>query len=172
MRPLGGCLFGHLGDSKGRRHALALSIVLMAGPTFLIGCLPTFAQAGLVATVLLTVVRLLQGVSVGGQLVGSFVYVCESCPPGYVAKTEGQRQCNTCDLGKYATGDNARCVGCPDMGGVQCANGLVQPENGFWSPAVLTEAGNNATGGTHEQFNATTLVFRCLSDGAACEARR
>ena len=81
MRPVGGVLFGHVGDRTGRKKALTVSILLMALPTFLLGCLPTYATAGVWAPILLTLVRLLQGLSVGGQLVGSFVYIIESAPP-------------------------------------------------------------------------------------------
>ena len=60
MRPLGGMLFGYLGDRFGRLFALRLSIFLMAFPTFLTGCLPTYNQIGIAATILLVLLRLLQ----------------------------------------------------------------------------------------------------------------
>lgn len=58
MRPIGAILFGHLGDRIGRKRALMLSIVMMALPTFLLGCLPTYAVIGIWAPILLTLIRL------------------------------------------------------------------------------------------------------------------
>ena len=81
MRPLGGVIFGHLGDRVGRRRALELSILMMAVPTFLVGCLPTHEQLGTAAAALLITLRLFQGVSVGGELVGSISYIVEMAPP-------------------------------------------------------------------------------------------
>jgi len=71
---------GYIGDSYGRKRALELSIFLMAFPTFLMGCLPTYASIGYLSTVLLVLVRLLQGLSVGGQLVSSLVFTLENQP--------------------------------------------------------------------------------------------
>ena len=82
MRPIGGMLFGHLGDRFGRKRALELSILMMALPTFLVGCLPTHDQIGTSAALLLIVLRLAQGVSVGGELIGSMSYIVETAPPG------------------------------------------------------------------------------------------
>lgn len=83
MRPVGGLLFGWIGDVYGRKVALMLSIFLMALPTFLMGCLPTYNQVGEWAVALLILVRLLQGLSVGGQLVSSLVYTCDNHRPRY-----------------------------------------------------------------------------------------
>src|SRR5262245_46750422 len=66
MRPLGGMLFGHVGDRYGRKTALAASVILMAVPSASIGLLPTYSQIGIAASVLLVVARVLQGVSAGG----------------------------------------------------------------------------------------------------------
>ena len=81
MRPLGGALFGYFGDTVGRKNALAASVILMAIPTTLVGCLPTHAQVGLFAPVLLTLLRLLQGLSIGGELTGSISFIVEHSPP-------------------------------------------------------------------------------------------
>ena len=81
MRPLGGMLFGHMGDRLGRKRALEVSILLMALPTFLVGCLPTHAEIGTAAAGLLIFLRLAQGVSIGGELVGSISYIVETAPP-------------------------------------------------------------------------------------------
>jgi len=68
MRPLGGLFFGYIGDKYGREKALRISIFLMAFPTFAMGCLPSYENAGAASIVLLIIVRLLQGFSVGGQV--------------------------------------------------------------------------------------------------------
>lgn len=77
MRPLGGILFGHIGDKFGRKDALLWSIYLMAIPTTLIGLLPTYSQVGWFAPLLLTVIRLAQGLSMGGEFTGSMIFVVE-----------------------------------------------------------------------------------------------
>jgi len=81
MRPLGGMIFGHLGDRLGRKRALEVSIAMMAVPTFLVGVLPTHDQIGTSAAALLIFLRLLQGVSIGGELIGSIAYIVEMAPP-------------------------------------------------------------------------------------------
>ena len=80
MRPVGGVLFGFLGDRYGRKMALQSSVLLMAVPTTLIGLLPTHDQIGAAAGVLMVLLRLLQGLSVGGELVGSISFITESAP--------------------------------------------------------------------------------------------
>lgn len=81
MRPIGGMIFGHIGDRMGRKKALMLSVAMMALPTTLLGLLPTHAQIGVAASVLLVLLRLVQGLSVGGELIGSISFVTESAPP-------------------------------------------------------------------------------------------
>ena len=68
MRIIGGLLFGYIGDKCGRRNALFTSILLMSISTTLMGCLPTFALLGFAAPIMLFLVRLCQGLSVGGQV--------------------------------------------------------------------------------------------------------
>jgi len=80
MRPLGAMLFGYVGDRFSRSRVLIMSIILMALPTFLLGCLPTDSQIGVWAAVLLVVIRLIQGLSVGGEFSGSVTYVVETAP--------------------------------------------------------------------------------------------
>ncbi len=77
MRPLGGIIFGHIGDKIGRKKALLWSIYLMAIPTTLIGLLPTYAQIGWLAPLFLTMIRLAQGLSMGGEFTGSMIFVVE-----------------------------------------------------------------------------------------------
>ncbi len=78
MRPLGAWWLGQLGDRRGRRSVLILSVTLMGLATTVVGVLPTYAQAGLAAPVLLILVRLFQGISVGGEFVDSVTYLVES----------------------------------------------------------------------------------------------
>src|SRR5690606_11119211 len=75
MRPIGGALFGHIGDRLGRKQALNLSVMLMAIPTFLIGVMPTHTQIGVGAAALLVLLRMLQGPSVRGEYTSSVVYL-------------------------------------------------------------------------------------------------
>src|SRR4051812_20480447 len=75
MRPVGGLIFGHIGDRLGRKRALELSVLLMAGPTTLVGALPSYRHIGLAAPLLLTLIRMLQGVSVGGEFIGSIAFL-------------------------------------------------------------------------------------------------
>lgn len=77
MRPLGGIVLGLVGDTKGRKNGLMLSIALMLFPSFLIGCLPTYAQVGFLSPCLLILCRLLQGFAGGGEMVGAIVYIVE-----------------------------------------------------------------------------------------------
>lgn len=81
MRPVGAMIFGHIGDRIGRRFALMASLALMALPTFLIGCLPTYQQIGILAPILLVALRMIQGLSVGGEYASSIVYLVEQSSP-------------------------------------------------------------------------------------------
>jgi MHS family proline/betaine transporter-like MFS transporter len=82
MRPIGGALIGHIGDRFGRRAALTVSVAAMAVPTFLIGLLPGYAAIGLAAPIALTVLRMVQGLSVGGEYTSSMVFLVEHAPAG------------------------------------------------------------------------------------------
>lgn len=82
MRPLGGIIFGHIGDKISRKSALLWSIYLMAIPTAFIGLLPTYEQAGWLAPLLLTLIRLVQGLSMGGEFTGSMIVVIENAQQG------------------------------------------------------------------------------------------
>eukprot|EP00567_Pseudictyota_dubia_P014247 CAMPEP_0197439528 /NCGR_PEP_ID=MMETSP1175-20131217/6237_1 /TAXON_ID=1003142 /ORGANISM="Triceratium dubium, Strain CCMP147" /LENGTH=493 /DNA_ID=CAMNT_0042969455 /DNA_START=151 /DNA_END=1632 /DNA_ORIENTATION=- len=79
-RPFGGALIGQMGDKAGRKLALETALLLMAFPTFAMGCLPTFSVAGYFATVLLILCRIAQGLSVGGQVMTSVVFTMERSP--------------------------------------------------------------------------------------------
>lgn len=77
-RPLGGIIFGHMGDRIGRKPALVLTISIMGVATFLMGVLPTYAQVGILAPVLLIVLRILQGVAAGGEWSGGVLLISEN----------------------------------------------------------------------------------------------
>jgi MFS family permease len=81
-RPLGGIVIGRLGDTRGRKAALMLTIFMMAAGTVMIGILPTYATLGLGAPLLLVVARLLQGFSAGGEWGGSTAFIVEWAPKG------------------------------------------------------------------------------------------
>jgi len=80
MRPVGSVIFGILGDKIGRKKALEISVIMMAVPTTLIGVLPAYETVGILAPILLTIIRLIQGISVGGEFTGSISYVVENAP--------------------------------------------------------------------------------------------
>jgi MFS transporter, MHS family, proline/betaine transporter len=81
-RPLGSIVFGHIGDKTSRKYALTLSIFLMAIPTTLIGLLPTYKQVGILAPVLLILLRTVQGFAIGGEYTGSMVFLVEHASIG------------------------------------------------------------------------------------------
>lgn len=80
-RPLGGILIGHAGDRYGRKFAMTLSVGAMAIPTFLIGLLPGYAAIGVAAPILLTLLRTIQGLSLGGEYTTSMIFMVEHAPP-------------------------------------------------------------------------------------------
>jgi MHS family alpha-ketoglutarate permease-like MFS transporter len=77
MRPIGGWIFGKLADRQGRKTSLVVSVVLMCGGSLLIACLPTYAEIGLAAPLLLLVARMVQGLSVGGEYGATATYLSE-----------------------------------------------------------------------------------------------
>lgn len=79
-RPIGGIIFGHIGDRYGRRTALSLTILLMALPTTLIGLLPTFQTVGMLAPIILIILRLMQGVASSGEYPGAICFLTEIAP--------------------------------------------------------------------------------------------
>lgn len=80
LRPVGGLVFGALGDRIGRRRVLSWTVLLIAGSTTMIGVLPTYADIGIAATLLLCLARLIQGFSAGGEYAGACAYVLEHAP--------------------------------------------------------------------------------------------
>ena len=81
-RPLGGIVFGHLGDKIGRKTMLVLSLLMMGFATFAIGFLPTYATIGIAAPILLVALRLIQGFAVGGEWGGAVLMTIEHAPRG------------------------------------------------------------------------------------------
>jgi MFS family permease len=81
-RPIGGAIAGHFGDRIGRRPMLVVTLLLMGGASILIGLLPTYAQIGVAAPVLLVTLRLLQGLAVGGEWGGAVLMSTEHAPSG------------------------------------------------------------------------------------------
>ncbi|MDO7253451.1 MFS transporter [Helicobacter cappadocius] len=79
-RPLGGIVMAHFGDKNGRKNMFMLSILLMVIPTFLMGILPTYESIGYFAPVILLLIRIFQGIAIGGELPGAWVFVCEHTP--------------------------------------------------------------------------------------------
>jgi MHS family proline/betaine transporter-like MFS transporter len=82
MRPIGGIILGRLGDIRGRKTTLYISMILMAVCTTLMGVLPTYQSVGVAAPVLLVILRLVQGLSVGGEFSTSVTYMVEEAPKG------------------------------------------------------------------------------------------
>ncbi|MBA3676897.1 MAG: MHS family MFS transporter [Sphingosinicella sp.] len=80
MRPLGAILFGYLGDRLGRKYTFLVTITLMGVATAAVGLLPTYAQIGVAAPILLVLLRILQGLALGGEYGGAAIYVAEHAP--------------------------------------------------------------------------------------------
>lgn len=80
FRPIGGILFGWIGDRYGRRIALLSSVLLMTIPVFIIGLLPTYLQIGAGAAIILSLMRFIQGISAGGEFPGALCFLVESAP--------------------------------------------------------------------------------------------
>src|SRR3984893_17228880 len=89
-RPIGGVVMAHFGDTRGRKRMFTLSVLLMAIPTLLIGLLPTYQSIGVAAPLLLLLMRVMQGVAIGGEAPGAWVFWREAegsvrfCFPGGV----------------------------------------------------------------------------------------
>jgi predicted MFS family arabinose efflux permease len=82
VRPFGALVFGRLGDLVGRKHTFLITMSIMGVATFLVGLLPSYASAGIFAPLALVILRLLQGLALGGEYGGAATYVAEHAPPG------------------------------------------------------------------------------------------
>ncbi len=80
MRPVGAVFFGRLGDKIGRSRTMLISVIMMVIPTFCLGLLPTYEKIGILAPILLIIIRLIQGVSVGGEFSSSATFLVETSP--------------------------------------------------------------------------------------------
>ncbi|USK35089.1 MHS family MFS transporter [Bacillus sp. F19] len=81
-RPIGSIIFGHMGDKIGRKATLMLTLIGMGGSSFLIGLLPTYAQIGLLAPIMLVILRIFQGIALGGEWGGAVLLATEYAPKG------------------------------------------------------------------------------------------
>lgn len=79
-RPVGGLLFGHFGDRLGRKRMLVITMMIMGGSTMIMGLLPTYAQIGVAAPILLLTLRMLQGIGLGGEWGGAAILTFEHAP--------------------------------------------------------------------------------------------
>jgi len=82
VRPFGALVFGRLGDLIGRKYTFLLTLILMGGSTFLIGLVPGYKTIGITAPILVLLLRLIQGLALGGEYGGAATYVAEHSPPG------------------------------------------------------------------------------------------
>ncbi|NUE66223.1 MFS transporter [Snodgrassella sp. ESL0253] len=89
FRPLGGIVMAHFGDLFGRKRLFALSIMMMALPTLFLGLMPTFATIGYAAPVLLLLLRMIQGVAIGGEIPAAWTFVSEHVPEKHVGMANG-----------------------------------------------------------------------------------
>ncbi len=96
MRPIGALIFSAMGDRYGRKRALSLSMLGMAIPTAGIGLLPPYADIGVAATAILVILRLFQGLSLGGEMGGAVTYVMEHTPPERTGFASALIQASTC----------------------------------------------------------------------------
>lgn len=96
LRPVGAVIFSLIGDRLGRKRALSISILGMAIPTACIGILPSYGQLGLMATLLLILLRLLQGIAMGGEMGGAVTYVMEHVAPNRKGLVSAMIQASTC----------------------------------------------------------------------------
>jgi len=122
-RPLGGIVMAHFGDTRGRKRMFTLSVLLMAIPTLLIGFLPTYRSIGIAAPLLLLAMRVMQGIAIGGEAPGGWVFVAEHAPFGQVGFAVGLLTSGlTCGI----------LLGSLVATGVNMAFSQAQIASGFW----------------------------------------
>jgi MFS family permease len=101
VRPFGALFFGRIGDLVGRKYAFLVTLLIMGGATALIGFLPTYATIGIAAPIILLLIRVLQGLALGGEYGGAAVYVAEHVPDERAASTPASfrsRHARTCSF--------------------------------------------------------------------------
>ena len=81
VRPFGALVFGRLGDLIGRKYTFLLTLIIMGGSTFAIGLVPSYESIGFAAPIIVLILRLLQGLALGGEYGGAATYVAEHAPP-------------------------------------------------------------------------------------------
>ena len=113
MRPFGALIFGYFGDVFGRQKTLAVSIFLMGIPTLLIGVLPGYHQIGIIAPILIVTGRLIQGICIGGEYTGAFIFASEHAQknPGFI----GGIITASCGIGAFAATGFSVLAGSPDL---------------------------------------------------------
>jgi MFS transporter, MHS family, proline/betaine transporter len=84
-RPLGALIFGFIGDTYGRAKTLKISMIMIAIPTFMIALIPSYQTIGILAPIFLVIIRICQGISIGGEYSGNLIYLAESAPKNYRA---------------------------------------------------------------------------------------
>lgn len=89
FRPLGGVVMAHFGDLIGRKRLFSLSILLMALPTLMIGIMPTFESIGYAAPLLLLLMRVIQGIAIGGEIPAAWTFVSEHVPERRIGIANG-----------------------------------------------------------------------------------
>jgi MFS family permease len=118
VRPVGGIVISMLGDMLGRKRMFALTIVLMAVPTVLIGVLPTHAQVGVIAPILLLLCRMAQGLSLGGEIPGAAVFVAEHVSyrrMGFACSLIGAGAAIGIFIGAFTVGTLTSAIGSQEM---------------------------------------------------------
>jgi MFS family permease len=161
-RPLGGVVMAHFGDRHGRKRMFLLSVLLMALPTLAIGLLPTYAVLGMLAPLLLLVLRVLQGIAVGGEVPGAWVFVAEHVPRRRVGLA-----CGSLTAGLTA----GILLGSLVAGGVHAWFTPAQVEQGAWRLPFLLGGAFGLMAVWLRRYLAETPVFEELRRRQALEQR-
>ena len=157
-RPLGGIVMAHFGDTRGRKRMFTLSVLLMAIPTLLIGLLPTYQSIGVAAPLLLLAMRVMQGIAIGGEAPGAWVFVAEHARRGKVG---------------FAVGSLTSGLSCGILLGSLVATGITlgvsqaQIANGFWRVPFVIGGAFGFIAMLLRRWLAETPVFEAMRARAA-----